>query len=172
MEAEWAADRDHQLAHLQSVGVAELGGHQIARIRAKDRQVGEWVGSSHLDPERAAVRKGGATAAVGALDHVCGAQQEPVGGDRDRAPASFGPPAASPPLHPEIGHRRPQPIGDGGHRAGVGVERLGIGEGIVPPRGRDAIRGTLDQSQASHESNLATSRRQAPVCATRYRILS
>ena len=48
-EAVRVADRDHELADLEVVGVAELGGHEVAVLDAQHRQVGERVGADHRE---------------------------------------------------------------------------------------------------------------------------
>jgi hypothetical protein len=63
-EAVRVADRDDELADAQPLGVAELGGHEVARVGAQHREVRERVGADDLELELAAVDERRAPAAA------------------------------------------------------------------------------------------------------------
>jgi hypothetical protein len=72
--------RDHQLADLELVGLAELSGFRGGAVRAQHREVGQRVGADHPERRRRAV--GELRGAAGRLaDHMGVGQQEPVAGE-------------------------------------------------------------------------------------------
>ena len=130
-EAERAADRDHELADAQPVGVAELGGREAVRVESQDGEIGERIGADELELVLASVDEGGAARAVGLRDDVCRGEQEPVRRDDDRAAASVEPAAAADPAgDAQAGDRWSELFGDGGDCVRVGVERLGLARRI------------------------------------------
>ena len=114
------ADRDHELADPQPLGVAQLGGDEVVRLGPKHGEVGVRVGADDVEAQLAAVDERGAAGPRRALDHVRRGEQEPVRRDHHRA-AAAGPPAAR---DAEVRHRRREPLGDRDHGARVGVERF------------------------------------------------
>ena len=110
--------------------IAELRGHEIARIGAEDGEVGERVGADDLELQLAAVDEGCATRPVRAVDDVRGGEHEPVGGHGDGAAGAFQPsPAAHPARHAQVPDRGRQPIRDVRDDARVGVQCLRIAWG-------------------------------------------
>ena len=81
------ADRDHELADAQALGVAERRGRQIAG-RAHDREIGERVGADQLELDLAAVGERRVPAPAGARDDVRRGEQEAVARDHDAAAAA------------------------------------------------------------------------------------
>ena len=78
------ADRDHELADTQLLGVAELRRRQVAVLGADHREVGERVAAGDGEAKLAAVGEPGA-AAVAAGDDVGGGEDEAVVGEHDAA---------------------------------------------------------------------------------------
>ena len=124
-----AADRDDELADAQVVRVAQLGGRQVAGVDTDHGQVGERIRPDHLRAQLAPVREGGADAAA-AGDHVGRGQHVAVGRDRDAAAGALGSSATGAPGDGQVRDRWRQPLGDSGHRPGVGVEGVGIGQAL------------------------------------------
>ena len=113
------------------VGVAELG--RASRSRASARTTARSESGS-APTTSATNSRPSANAARPCRplpgDHVRGGEHVAVGGDRDAAAArprhrARGGCAAS---TRQVGDRGPQPLGDAGDRARVGVERLGVRE--------------------------------------------
>jgi hypothetical protein len=126
-EAVRIADGDHELAHAEPLGIAELGGDEVVALRAKQGEVRERVAADDLEALLAAVAERGAAAGVRSPDHVRIGEQEPVRGEHDRAAgAGRQLPAASAPHDPEAGDRRGKPLRDGDDRPRIRVERLGL----------------------------------------------
>src|SRR5439155_845388 len=124
-EAERVADRDHQLADAQPVGVAELGRCQVRGGDADDREVGERIAAHHLEGKLAAVGEGRG-APVGALDHVRRRQREAVGRDDDAGACSLRPPSTAQALRDaQARDRGCEPVGHRRHDRRVGVGGLG-----------------------------------------------
>ena len=124
-----AADRDDQLSDPQLVRVPELGRGEVARLRPDHGQIREGIGSDDLGAELAAVGEGGRDP-VPTGDHVRGGQHVAVGGDRDATARALRAAAPRAPRDGEMGDRGRQPLGDAGHRAGVGVEGVGVGQAL------------------------------------------
>src|SRR5207248_11728230 len=82
------SDRDDELADAQLLRVPELGGHEVARLRPQDGEVGERVGADDGVVELAAVDERGSPAAAPASDDVRGGEEEAVRRDDDRAAAA------------------------------------------------------------------------------------
>jgi hypothetical protein len=124
-EAVRVADRHHELADAEPLGVAELGGRELAGIGAEDSEVGERVRADDLVFELATVGERDAAAPVAPLDDVRRGQQVAVGRDHDAAPgARQHPPAPDAARHPEVSDRLGEPLDDAGDGARVRVERL------------------------------------------------
>ena len=134
------ADRDHELADAQALGVAELDRRQLAVLDPDHGEVGERVAAGDREAQLAAVGEPRA-AAVAAADHVGGGEQEAIVGERDAAAgARLHPAAPGPARDPQAGDRGREALGDGGDGARVGVERLLLGgrgvDGDVEGRAR------------------------------------
>jgi hypothetical protein len=81
-QAERIADRHHELADDEPVGLAELGRLRGRAVRAQHGQVGQRVGAHHSERDRRAVgKRRGAAARL--ADHVRVGEQEPVAGEDD-----------------------------------------------------------------------------------------
>jgi hypothetical protein len=91
------ADRHHELAHAQVLGVPEAGGREVARLRPQDREVRQAVGAHDLERDLAAVHERGQAAAAGGAPpgghDVRGGQQEAVAREHHRAARRPPPPA-------------------------------------------------------------------------------
>ena len=100
------SDRDDELSDPQSLCVAEFRRHEIARVDPQHGEVGERVGTDDFEFELAPVDEGGAPAAFGSRDDVCGRQREAVGRDHDAAASAVedttAPDAAR---HAQVGER-------------------------------------------------------------------
>ena len=72
------ADRDDELADPQLVGVAELGGREVAALGAHDREVGERVAADDSKPKLAPVGERNAARPPSAADDVRGGEDEAV----------------------------------------------------------------------------------------------
>ena len=77
-DAEGVADRQHLVAHLQRVGVAQRDDRQAVQRDLEDGQVGVGVGADHLAARLAAVVEDDLDI-VGALDHVVVGEDVAVG---------------------------------------------------------------------------------------------
>jgi len=146
-----------RLADAEAFRVAELGGGQIRRLGAEDCEIGVRVRANDLEPELSSVDERCAPAAVAAGDDVGRGEHEPVGCDHDCAAAAVQPAAAAAAVrHPQVRHRRCEPVGDADHGARVGVERLRVGElgrrGAVPLGAEKRV----DEGQPGHGAKLAT----------------
>jgi hypothetical protein len=82
------ADRQHLIAHLQLVGVAQREGGQTVQLDLEHGQIGVGVGADHLRAGAAAVIELHLDR-VGALDHMVVGQDVAVGAD-DHAAAQTG----------------------------------------------------------------------------------
>ena len=130
LEAVRVADRDHELADPQALGVAELGRDQVVAVGADHGEVGERIGAGDREAQLAAVDEPGAAAVV-AVDDVGGGEQVAVVGEDHRR------------------CRRPPAPGRGGCAAGPAGWR---------PRGRAARRRS--RPRASSVERLLVARRR------------
>ncbi len=127
-----AADRDDELADPEALGVAEGGRDQVAALDAKDGEVGEGVGSDHLEAELAAVGERCGAASLGPGDDVGGAEHEAVGADRDPAAGAGGPsPAPARAPDGEVGDGGTEALGDTRDGARVGVEGFRVRQPLI-----------------------------------------
>jgi hypothetical protein len=156
VEAQRAADRDHELAHVQRVGVAKLRVREVAGLGAQHREVRQGVGAHHLGTERTSIGEGRLRRAVAPLDDVRRGEHVAVGGYDNRAATPLGATAPGAPSDAQVGDRGAQPLGHRRDGARVGVERLGVRKALISLGGLGPVDGALDQSQPSHEANLAT----------------
>ncbi len=98
LQAERVADRQHEVAHLHLVGIAELHLHEVLRILdLQDCDVGAWVGADHLGLQAAVVMQDDLDF-LGIVDDVVvgedvalrGIDDDPGTGALHLAPAALG----------------------------------------------------------------------------------
>ncbi len=153
-KAERIADRDHELAAPQRLGIAERGGRQVARgIGAQQRQIGVGIFAEQPRFHDAAFGVGQAEFAP-ALDHMAVGQHEAVGRDDDAGTDAAGRPAiAVLLLGLDPHHGGADAIGDADHGMGIGIEDRGIVGGRID-RTRAGILGIEDMSCADIQHGL------------------
>ncbi len=185
MKAQWIADRDDVIAHVQAIGVAERSWAKTRGIgNPQQREVGVWVGANDRRVQVVAVRRSHVDQRC-ALHHVRVGQNQPCGIDHDarsesflngpeqvlprrlgRRAVGFLPPHDGVQEHHRVGalarHARDGVRTEDGSRGGHGVDRSFDERAAPKPReNRDRSRGV------GHESY----RRQQPCVTEAHRIL-
>ena len=164
-KAERIADRDHQLAAPQRLGIAERCGRQVAhRVGAQQRQIGVGILAEQPRLHHAAFGIGEPHLAR-AVDHVAVGQHEAVGRDDDAGADAAGGAAVAVGLAGlDPHHGGADAIGDADHGMGIGVEQRGILRGAIDMR-LDFVRvehgriGDIEHGTLSHIHMCAVRRR-------------
>ena len=123
-EAERIADRDHELAAAQCLGIAEPGMAQVARaVGAQQRQIGVGIDAEHM---RVGVEALGVAQAnlLGRADHMAVGQHQTVrrNDDAGAEPAALARVARfRPGLDPH--HGGTDALGHADHGIGIGIEQ-------------------------------------------------
>ncbi|MHC2946692.1 hypothetical protein ACVIJX_003840 [Bradyrhizobium diazoefficiens] len=123
-ESERIADRDHELAAPQGLGVAERGIGQVAHaVGAQQRKIGVGIGAEHLGVADMAFHIPQPDL-LGGADHMAVGEHEPIRRDHD-ARAEPGALAAVRHLGPGLDAHdgRADALGDVDHGIGIGVQQ-------------------------------------------------
>src|SRR5207245_8971850 len=115
-------DRDHELADLELVRVADADGVEAVGACTSNGEIAEGVRADDVDIVLGAVDEGGAGGAARG-DDVGGGDQESVGGDESARPGAAEAAAASTP-DAQAGDRRKDSLRDGADDRRIDVERL------------------------------------------------
>ena len=166
------SDRDHELADAQVLGVAELGGREIAGIGPEHGKVGEGVGTDYRELALTSVGKGRLAPPFIPGDDVGRREHEPVRRDDDGASAAVDDAtAARPARHAEVRNRRGETLRDGRDDPGVGVEGVAVrslASRRLTPLGAE---NRVDEERVAQVINVAAAARPAARvrCARRDR---
>ncbi len=161
VEAERAADGDHELPDAQLGRDAERCVRQPGRVGLHDRDVGPRVGAHNPAGDLPAIVQTHPQP-VRAPDDVVIGQQEAVGREQEPRPRSAAPPRAGLRLSPQVHHRGPQRLGHRHDHPRIGIHRLAFllleRRSIGNRRGRLGIRTDQPQREWVHSSRPFLSR--------------
>ena len=115
------ADRHHELADAQGIGVAQRGRGEISGIGSDDGEIRQRVGTDDLEVELITIDEGGLTMMV-ARHHVGGGHEEPIRRDDHGAARALSATLRGPDT--KAGDGWEQSFGHGGDDARVGVEGI------------------------------------------------
>ena len=131
------ADRDHELAAPQRLGVAERRGRQVAHgIGAQQREIGVGILAQQPRLHHAAFGIGQPQFAR-ALDHMAVGQDETVRRDDDAGADAAGRAAVAVLAGLDPHHGGTDAIGDADHGMGIGIEQRRIARGTIGIAARD-----------------------------------